>query len=108
MNLDASPDIAELRQLIAQGNDRASHHVLWVDKSGEVHISPVPADMTRTGFEQAHPEIQIRYETFQKGNEYVGPTAASNDEWVSLLFDQLLAEWSKMKGSPAPEYVELP
>jgi hypothetical protein len=44
--------------------------------------------------------MQMRYETFLAGNEYVGPEAADDDEWVAELFDSLLREWPRAKGKP--------
>ena len=107
MNLDAAPSKEQLRQLIAQGNDRAGHHILWVTKKGDVHLTLVPTDPTPAAFAQVHPEVQLRYETFQKGNEYVGPEAAADEEWLAQLFDHLLHEWRQAKGKQQPVYVEL-
>ena len=42
--------------------------------------------------------MQMRYETFLAGNEYVGPEAAADDEWIRELFESLLKEWPKAKG----------
>ena len=47
----------------------------------------------------------MRVETFEAGNEYVGPEAADVNEWVSELFDRLLMEWSKAKGNKDVVYV---
>ena len=44
--------------------------------------------------------MQIRFETFLAGNEYVGPEAAQDDEWIAELLDRLLQEWSRAKGRP--------
>jgi hypothetical protein len=106
MNLNASPSKAQLRQLLARQDDRAGHHVLWVDTKGDVHLSLVPAGLSATEFEQACPGMCLRYETFQKGNEYVGPAAAADEEWVSHLFESLLQEWAG-RSRDGVEYVAL-
>src|SRR5262245_7917384 len=98
MNLNTNPTIEQLRELIRQGDDSAGHHVLWVKKTGEVELSRLPRDRTPSGLEQAHPEMQLRYEPFLAGNEYVGPEAADDQEWVAELFDRLRKEWPKAKG----------
>ena len=41
MNLDNNPTMDELRDLLRPLDDRAAHHVLWVDRTGEVHITPM-------------------------------------------------------------------
>ncbi|HJT78550.1 MAG TPA: hypothetical protein VJ739_15200 [Gemmataceae bacterium] len=107
VNLNANPTKEQLRGLLARADDRAGHHALWVDKTGDVHLSRLAANAAPTAFEEAHPDVQLRYETFEKGNEYVGPAAAGDAEWISQLFDSLLQEWSKARGKNEVEYVEL-
>jgi hypothetical protein len=106
MNLDRNPTIEQLRELVRQCDDSAGHHVLWVKKTGDVEISRIPGDQTPVGFEKAHPEMQLRLETFQAGNEYVGPEAASDDDWISELFESLRKEWQKAKGKPGVAYID--
>jgi len=100
MNMNANPSIAQLRELVRQCDDVAGHHVLWVKKSGEVEISRIPRDQAPAAFEGTHPDMQLRFVTFQAGNEYVGPDAASDDDWISELFENLANEWEKAKGKP--------
>jgi hypothetical protein len=107
MNLDANPAKQQLRELIAARDDEAGHHILWVTKRGDVELSAVPGDKTPAGFEQAHPEMQMRYETFLAGNQYVGPEAADDEEWVSELFNSLLKEWRTAKGKPDAVFIDL-
>jgi hypothetical protein len=107
MNLDASPTMGELRQLLAQENDRAGHHLLWVDRNGNVHVSLVRDERAADELEKARPDMQLRYETFLKGNEYFGPEAAADDGWVVGLFQSLQQEWQKAKGKGEVAHVEL-
>jgi hypothetical protein len=107
MNLNASPTRDQLRQLLAQYDDRAGQHVLWVDAAGGVHLSRLLEVHTADDLQQAHPDMRLRYETFLKGNEYVGPGAAEDDRWVSDLFDRLLKEWSQVQCERKIDYVLL-
>ena len=100
MNLNTDPTPDQLREMIRQCDDSAGNHVLWVKKMGEVELSAVPVNQTPDGFERNHPEMQIRFETFLAGNEYVGPEAARDDEWIAELFARLVREWSGAKGRP--------
>jgi hypothetical protein len=104
MNLEKGPTINVLRDLIATANDRAGHHVLWVEKNGDVHLSMLPPDQSSVGFESEHPEMQLRLETFEAGNDYVGPNAAKDAEWINQLLETLTKEWSKAKGKQAVQY----
>lgn len=106
MNLDNNPTIEELRELIKRCDDQAGHHVLWVTKNGDVHVSRFPKDKPPIGFEEAEPEMQLRYETFEAGNEYVGPEAAEDESWLKELFDALVNEWPNAKGKPTVEFVD--
>lgn len=106
MNLDNNPTVEQLRALLAECDDQAGHHVLWVAKNGDVHLSRVPKDKTPVGFQESESEMQLRYETFQAGNEYVGLEAAEDEAWVRQLFDALVKEWPKAKGRQAVEYVD--
>jgi hypothetical protein len=108
MNLNTAPTKAQLRELIGQRDDRAGHHVLWVDRAGAVHVSMVSTEESALNFGEAHPDAQIRFETFQRGKEYVGSAAAQDDEWISWLFNALLKDWSQANGNGRVEYVELP
>jgi hypothetical protein len=106
MNLEKNPTVEGLRELIKSCNDRAGHHVLWVAKNGDVRISRVPKDKSPVGFEDAQPDMQLRYETFEAGNDYVGPEAAKDDAWIGQLYDALVNEWPKAKIKPMVEYID--
>jgi hypothetical protein len=87
MNLNGKPTTQQLRDLIAQCDD-----------TGDVAITRVPDNPSAAEFQRDHPEMQVRCETFLAGNEYVGPEAAEDEEWISELCDRLIREWRKVKG----------
>jgi hypothetical protein len=107
MNLNHNPNSEQLRQLIGNCDDWSGNHVLWVKKNGEVLISVVADDLTPAKFENANPDLQLRFPTFLAGNEYVGPDAAADDTWIGEVFDRLQEEWGKVKGTSNVEYVEI-
>jgi hypothetical protein len=107
MNLNAASTQEQLRDLLASGDDRAGHHVLWVSRTGEVFLTRLPPGVSPDQFEKEHPEMRLRYETFEKGNEYVGLAAADDGEWVSQLFDSLANEWPRAAGNAGVTYVGL-
>jgi hypothetical protein len=100
MNLNHNPTEQQLRDLLARYDDRAASHVLWVTKTGEVQITQLPPGRSLAELQQEHPEMQLRHETFLAGNEYVGPEAAADAEWVSELFGNLVEGWRKARGQP--------
>lgn len=83
--------------LLASVDDAADHHILWVTRRGEVRLSPV-GDNTPAGFEEKHEaEMQFRWETFQRGNEYCGADAAADSEYVASKLKELKRDWSMGK-----------
>jgi hypothetical protein len=109
MNMNSDPTIQELRELIRRCDDSATHHVLWVKKNGDVELSRIPKNVTSVGFGNGPrdmQDMQVRFETFQAGNEYVGPEAADDDEWVSELFDRLIEKWHQAKDRSEVVYVD--
>ncbi len=107
MNLNRRPSIEQLKSLIAACNDEEGHHVVWVTKTGDVHVSVIPEELGPIGFEKSKPEMALRYETFQCGNGYVGPGAASDEDLVSRLYRSLIAEWKPGVGSVSVDYIEV-
>jgi hypothetical protein len=115
MNLDNHPTPEQLRDLLARCDDRAGNHVVWVKRNGDVEISVIQhprVDVRRIQNEPAvlklqeeHPEMQMRCETFLKGNQYVGPEAAADDEWLAEFLDILVSGCQKAKGLPEVVYV---
>lgn len=109
MNLDNNPTPDQLRALLRPWNDRESHHVLWVDPTGDVHITPVekkwkpipppPAEVEKNAV--------VRFETFWAGNGYVGPEAAESDEWIADAMEWLLRDWNEAKTGARPKPIRL-
>lgn len=106
MNLDNNPTVDQLRDMVRKCDDSAGHHALWVHKNGDVEISRVPTKEDPPSFEEAHPDTQLRFETFEAGNEYVGPDAADDNAWMSELFERLTSQWNVAKGKTGVEYVD--
>jgi hypothetical protein len=100
MNLNHQPTTQQLRDLLASCDDRTASHVLWVSKMGDVEITRLPPGRSTAEFQRQHPEMQVRYETFRAGNEYVGPEAAQDEDWLAEVLANLLAAWRKAKGQP--------
>ncbi|MGO1660098.1 MAG: hypothetical protein ACTHYN_16005 [Marinobacter sp.] len=97
MNLNTSPTKSQLEALISACDDSAGHHVVWVDKNGDVSIDVVPQGLTPIGFEQSKPSMLMRYETFSCGNDYVGPSAAKDTAHIAEIFESLVKEWLKVR-----------
>jgi hypothetical protein len=106
MNMQKKPSIDELKDIFSQCDDEAAHHVLWIDKSGEVFLSRLPEELTPIGFEEAKPEMQVRFETYSQGTGYVGSEAANDNKFIANVFNSLLKVWPKAKNQNRVEYVD--
>lgn len=108
MNLDNNPTPDELRELLRPLDDRAAHHVLWVDRGGEVHVTPMAVNgKIRPAPKTPGPDVlanaMVYFEPFWAGNGYVGPEGVADDEWMTQALEWLLRDWAaaKRQGSPA-------
>ena len=99
MNLNQTPTKEQLRSLLAEADDNAGHHVLWVDTSGEVHVSQLGQEGSLTEFSKTHPTVRVRFEAWIRGNGYVGPDAASDDAHVTRYFNWLKEAWASADGA---------
>ncbi|VUF53794.1 hypothetical protein HYP22_gp41 [Escherichia phage ESSI2_ev015] len=98
MNLNNNPTVSQLSQLISVCDDNAGHHILWVSKSGDVAVTQIN-DLSPIGFEENTPSMAMRYETFQRGNDYVGKNAAEDATHMERLLRDLLNEWPLYNGN---------
>ena len=96
MNLNRNPTKDQLRELLRSCDDDAGHHIVWVDRAGEVRITLLDGSVTPAEWAtKMEGQIQFRYETRGMGNRYVGSEAAEDSEYVELLFRDLVQDWQR-------------
>lgn len=104
MNLNNNPTKEQLADLLRPLDDLAAHHVLWVDRGGEVHVTPMPKTSRRPP--PPPPEVLdnalVYFEPLWATKGYVGPEGAGNDEWLTDALGMLLRDWAVAKGRNAP------
>ncbi|MCS4249502.1 hypothetical protein M2394_003837 [Pseudomonas sp. BIGb0164] len=89
--------LATVRQLIASASDD-EHAQLRVTKAGIAYLS--------SGRAVGGVEIEgllFRLETWAKGSGYVGNVAASDEVWVTQIFNALKQNWPK----PSSDYIDI-
>jgi hypothetical protein len=95
MNMNYSPSPEQLAAVFASARDEEGNHVLWIDVSGEVWLTTLPANVGPVAFEhEMRASMQVRYSTLGQGNDYVGPAAAQDRGWVAQVFASLLDAWT--------------
>lgn len=89
MNMNDNPSVDELAALLAIQDDKEHSHRIWVGYDGRVHISKVPDDE-----EYIMENAKFRYEVLNAGNDYVGPNAAADMDYVSRELEYLKRDWT--------------
>lgn len=89
-----NPNYRQLRSLLYSCNDLAGRHILWVNRLGDVQITRLGSESLEQWDERMVSQVQFRYELYEPGNDHVGTRAASNEAYVTALFDHLLSSWS--------------
>ena len=82
------PEVSQLRKVIASGDDQFLN-VLILKIDGKFDIFDYHGDKYRDEW----PEYVCRHESTDPGNDYVGPEAANDDEFVELMFASSLGYW---------------
>ena len=87
--------VAGLAELLSSVDDELGHHVLWVGDDGVIHLDldPMigPADYQR---QLKAAGMKFRYETYVRGNGYVGAEAARDERWVAELHRDITRDWA--------------
>ena len=97
MNLNNQPTIDELARLFASHQDNHDSHVLWVCKSGEVHIDCLAPHSQESEFEKAHHSMRARLKMYRRGQGYVGKKAAADKDFIGRVLQTLSHEWQLMQ-----------
>jgi hypothetical protein len=91
VNREEAPKEPTLRQLISAigyGDDRF-HNSLILNIYGFFELRNPSIAM----FKIIDPTIVVKYETFIKGNNYVGSESAMSEEYTDKIFDEMMKGW---------------
>jgi hypothetical protein len=95
MNMNQNPTINDLAAVLRQCNDKSGHHIMWVDFAGNVRVSQVPEELTPIGFIQSlGNQVKFRYETWVRGNGYVGHAAVTDQRYLEEQLHYLKRDWA--------------
>lgn len=83
----AELSIQQVRSLVSNADDRQNNQVR-VDDGGSVYVSRQAAIGNRE-----LDGVRFKLETFVRGNDYVGPRAASDARHVSVLYEKITRAW---------------
>lgn len=78
--------LKEFQKLIASADDSCDNQIR-ITKDGRIYISEEVV-----GAEDIE-HLHSRYETYEAGNDYVGPNAAQDEAYVKRLYDEIKRNW---------------
>jgi hypothetical protein len=106
MNLNDTPTVDQLAQLLATRKDRNDSHILWVCEAGNVYVEGLGAHAEEVHFERQRPAMRARLRTYRRGLGYVGRKAAADREFVSRVLHTLTQEWQAIKGQEGVHVID--
>lgn len=100
MNLNDYPTQEQLAALMAEQNDEAGEHMLWVDVCGQVRVALAEASC---GYQL--PNARLVYAPFESGVGFVGEGAAADSELLAELMESLAEQWRAAAGASPGEII---
>lgn len=97
MNLNNQPTIDELSHLFAKQKDSLDSHILWIAKSGQVHIDCLSPHAHEQEFDQSQHDLAARLKMYRRGQGYVGKKAAADKDFIGQVLETLKAEWQALQ-----------
>jgi hypothetical protein len=83
MNLTHNPTLNQLSQLLGSVDDTQNSHILYVAKTGEVHLTAFRADTFAGAYYANEDTVQFVLDTFLIGQGYTGQKATEDPEWLA-------------------------
>ncbi|MCU7646024.1 MULTISPECIES: hypothetical protein [Pseudomonas] len=99
MNLNNQPTIDELARMFAARKDSHDSHILWVAKSGQVHIDCLSPHNHEAEFDRNNQELAARLKMYRRGQGYVGKKAAADKDFIGRVLETLKTEWQSLRGN---------
>jgi len=97
MNLNNQPTIDELARMFAAQKDSHDSHILWIAKSGQVHIDCLSPHAHEEEFDKNNQDLLARLKMYRRGQGYVGKKAAADRDFIGRVLDTLKNEWQSLQ-----------
>lgn len=106
MNLNNQPTINELAEMFAAKKDTLDDHILWIGKSGQVHIDCLEPHTREEEFDNNNQELAARLKMYRRGQGYVGKKAAADRNFIEQVFHTLNTEWQSLKDNSQVKVID--
>lgn len=94
------PNITQLKKAIENGNKNIDNRLI-LNEDGNFEIVPYETESDAIEFDKKR--YVTRWETFDKGNDYVGKKAADDIEFLNKTYKYALSVWDRYrKGENIP------
>lgn len=97
MNLNNQPTIDELARMFAAQKDSHDSHILWISKSGQVHIDCLAPHAHEADFDQHNQNLLVRLKMYRRGQGYVGKKAAADKAFIGNVLQTLKQAWASLQ-----------
>jgi hypothetical protein len=97
MNLNNQPTIEELARMFAAQKDSHDSHILWISKSGQVHIDCLATHADEAEFDKNNQNLLARLRMYRRGQGYVGKKAAADKDFIGSVLQTLKQAWASMQ-----------
>ncbi|MCX2900393.1 hypothetical protein [Pseudomonas mandelii] len=97
MNLNNQPTIEELARMFAAQKDSHDSHILWISKSGQVHIDCLATHADESEFDKNNQNLLARLKMYRRGQGYVGKKAAADKDFIGNVLQTLKQAWASMQ-----------
>ena len=97
MNLNNQPTIDELAHLFTAQKDSHDSHILWISKSGQVHIDCLATHADESEFDKNNQNLLARLKMYRRGQGYVGKKAAADKDFIGNVLQTLKQAWASMQ-----------
>ncbi|AZC24067.1 MULTISPECIES: hypothetical protein [Pseudomonas] len=106
MNLNNHPTIDELARMFAARKDSHDSHILWIAKSGQVHIDCLSPHSHEAEFDRNNQDLAARLKMYRRGQGYVGKKAAADKDFIGRVLETLKNEWQSLRGNPEVRVID--
>lgn len=110
MNLNNHPTIDELARMFAARKDSHDSHILWIAKSGQVHIDCLSPHSHEAEFDRNNQDLAARLKMYRRGQGYVGKKAAADKDFIGRVLEtpeERMAVAARQSGSSSHRSVLL-
>lgn len=97
MNLNNQPTIDELARMFAAQKDSHDSHILWISKSGQVHMDSLSPHAHEAEFDQNNHDLLARLKMYRRGQGYVGKKAAADRDFIGSVLQTLKQAWASLQ-----------